>query len=62
MRVPPNHPLNNGFSTNHPAMGVPPFMETPINESEHHPGTAAKLYLGDPLSKCCWGEKDGKIQ
>jgi len=43
-------------------MGVPPFMETPINESEHHPGTAAKLYLGDPLSKCCWGEKDGKIQ
>ena len=29
--VPPNHPFIDGFSIiNHPAIGVPPFMETPI--------------------------------
>ena len=29
MRVPPNHSFIDGFSTNHPAMGVPPWLWKP---------------------------------
>ena len=32
MGVPPSHPFIDGFSViNHPAIGAPPFMETPIS-------------------------------
>ena len=45
MGVPTNHPFINGFSiVNHPAIGLPPFVETPhMGHDEDFPSTFVEV-------------------